>query len=98
MPLEAPEETPETILENPAETIAENLEEIPTETLETMTTPENPKSTEEVIVEAHPTEAPKEAHPELTTDAAAEEDESAEGVQPVVEEASIEENCEDEDS
>jgi hypothetical protein len=87
---------PETI-EIDEESISENSVEAITETPQVETIiPDNSDSIEKVFVEAHPTEAPKEAHPEVIVEPAEAED--IEEVQQPVVEASSEESCESQDS
>jgi hypothetical protein len=102
--VETPAETVENIVEKPAETIAENAVETivegPQETapaVEAVVAPETPQPVEGELVEAHPTEAPKEAHPEVLVEAAG-ETENAEESKPTVTEASSEENSEEQNS
>ena len=102
--VETPAETVENIVEKPAETITENpvetIMERPQETapvVEAVVAPEKPQPVEEELVEAHPTEAPKEAHPEVKVEAAG-ETENAEESKPTVTEASSEENSEEQNS
>jgi hypothetical protein len=79
----------EAISENSVEAITENPQG---ETI----MPDNSEPIEKVIVEVHPTEAPKEAHPEVIVEPAVAED--VEEVQQPVVEASSEESCESQDS
>jgi hypothetical protein len=87
---------PET-MEIEEESISENSVEATTETpqIETIM-PDNSEPIEKVFVEAHPTEAPKEAHPEIIVEPTEAED--IEEVQQPVVEASSEESCESQDS
>ena len=87
---------PET-MEIEEESISENSVEAITETpqIETIM-PDNSEPIEKVFVEAHPTEAPKEAHPEVIVEPTEAED--IEEVQQPVVEASSEESCESQDS
>ena len=79
------------------ESISENSVEPITETPQVETiVPDNSEPIEKVFVEAHPTEAPKEAHPEVIVEPT--EAENIEEVQQPVVEASSEESCESQDS
>jgi hypothetical protein len=95
------ETTTEPQIETPAETPIEIIVEAPQEEasspIETIA-PENPKPVEEVIIEAHPQEAPKEAHPEIIVAPATEQTENAEESQQPAAEASSEENSKKENS
>ena len=102
--VETPAETVENTVEKPAETIAENPVETivkePQKTapaIEAAVAAENPQPIEEELTEAHPTEAPKEAHPKVIVEAVGEK-ENAEESKPTVTEASSEENSEEQNS